>query len=59
VLSRVRRELRIDGKKVSFSMLPTMVVVRPNLSKNSRRYFTFLPKEACDYLKAEASAIFR
>jgi len=51
--------MRIDGKKVSFSMLPTMVVVRPNLSKNSRRYHTFLPKEACDYLKAEASAIFR
>jgi len=45
-------EMRTDSKKVSFSMIPTTVVVRPNLSKNNRKYFTFLPKEACDYLKA-------
>lgn len=44
-------ELRIAEKKVTFSMTPTMVTVRPNLSKNNRKYFTFLPKEACDYLK--------
>ncbi len=45
-------EMRIEGKKVSFSMIPTTVLVRPNLSKNDRKYFTFLPKEGCDYLKA-------
>ena len=45
-------EMKIDGKKVIFSMMPTMVVVRQNLSKNNRKYHTFLPKEACDYLRA-------
>jgi hypothetical protein len=45
-------EMRIDGKKVIFSTTPTKVAVRTNLSKNNRKYFTFLPKEGCDYLKA-------
>ena len=45
-------EMRINDKRVSFSMTPTMIFVRPNLSKNNRKYFTFLPKEGCDYLKA-------
>lgn len=29
-----------------------MIVVRPSLSKVNHKYFTFLPKEGCDYLAA-------
>lgn len=45
-------EMMIEGGSVSFSKVPTMVVVRPSLSKAKHRYFTFLTSEGCDYLKA-------
>ena len=45
-------EMRLEGGRVTFSKTPTMVVVRPGLSKAKHRYFTFLPSEGCDYLKA-------
>ncbi|MHA1632269.1 MAG: site-specific integrase [Candidatus Freyarchaeota archaeon] len=45
-------EMRIEGEKVVFTKVPTMVVVRPNLSKAKHRYFTFLTSEGCEYLKA-------
>jgi len=45
-------EMRIEGKNVSFSKIPTLVVVRREVSKTSHRYFTFLPQQACDHLKA-------
>jgi len=45
-------EMRIEGKNVSFIKIPTLVVVRREVSKTSHRYFTFLPKQGCDHLKA-------
>ncbi len=45
-------ELRIQGRKVSFAETPTIVRVRPELSKNANGYLTFLSREGCDYLKA-------
>ena len=45
-------DLRIKGKTVSFDKLPAQVVVRPQLSKSGRRYFTFVGPEAAEYLKA-------
>jgi hypothetical protein len=44
-------ELRMEGKQVTFEKMPTMVVVRPSLSKTRGKYFTFLSHEGCDYLK--------
>lgn len=40
-----------DGK-VSFKRVPTMVVVRPELSKSGRKYLTFLTAEGCEWLAA-------
>jgi len=45
-------ELKIHGGHVEFAKVPTMVVVRPSLSKARHRYFTFLPAEGCEYLAA-------
>jgi hypothetical protein len=44
-------EIKIDGPKISFESIPTMVVVRSSLSKARHQYFTFLTEEACGYLK--------
>ena len=43
-------ELRIEGGRVSFEMIPTMVKVRRTLSKARHPYFSFLPEEGCTYL---------
>jgi hypothetical protein len=45
-------EMVISGQEVVFTKVPTMVVVRPNLSKGRHKYFTFLIQEGCNYLKA-------
>jgi hypothetical protein len=45
-------ELTIEGNEVSFEKIPTMVVVRSELSKTKQRYFSFLGPEGCQYLKA-------
>jgi len=45
-------ELHIEGKEVEFNKIPTMVVVRPELSKAKHRYLTFIGPEGCQYLKA-------
>ncbi len=45
-------ELVIKGTIVTFSKIPTMVVVRASLNKARHQYFTFLSEEGCDYLKA-------
>jgi hypothetical protein len=42
----------VKGKSVTFRKLPAMVVVRPELSKSGRRYFSFVGGEAADFLKA-------
>ena len=44
-------ELRIEEDKVVFEKVPTMVIVRSNLSKARHKYFTFLSKEGCTYLR--------
>lgn len=45
-------ELEIDNttKKVTFSKIPTLIIVRPNLSKAAHQYLTFAPEEACEYI---------
>ena len=46
-------EARFDEKgQLIFDENPTVVHVRPELSKNGQPFFTFLPAEACEYLKA-------
>lgn len=45
-------ELSVDNDRVEFTRVPTMIIVRPSLSKVNHRYFTFLPKEGCDHLVA-------
>jgi integrase len=42
----------VKGKSVTFRKLPAMVVVRPELSKSGRRYFSFVGGEAAEFLKA-------
>jgi len=44
-------EMRVEGDAVEFERTPTMVVVRPELSKGGHQYFTFLSEEGCEYLK--------
>jgi hypothetical protein len=44
-------ELRIEGDAVEFGEVPTMIVVKPELSKAGHKYITFLSEEGCDYLK--------
>jgi integrase len=43
-------ELHVEKKSVSFIKIPTLVTVRREVSKTSHKYFTFLPKQGCDYL---------
>ena len=45
-------ELTINDDSVEFVRIPTIVEVRPSLSKVNHKYFSFLPKEGCDYLAA-------
>ncbi|MEM2868166.1 MAG: hypothetical protein QXR84_06770, partial [Candidatus Bathyarchaeia archaeon] len=44
-------EMRIENGEVIFDKIPTMVIVRPELSKAGHQYFTFLSEEGCEYLK--------
>jgi hypothetical protein len=44
-------EVRIENDEVKFEKIPTMIVVRPTLSKARHKYFTFLSSEGCTYLK--------
>ncbi|MDE2812524.1 MAG: hypothetical protein OXM01_05860, partial [Gemmatimonadota bacterium] len=43
-------DLVLDGKDTRFSRMPAMVVVRPQLSKIRKKYFTFLTEEGCQYV---------
>lgn len=45
-------ELTVKGNRVVFQRIPTMIVVRPEISKGRNRYFSFLPAEGCEYLAA-------
>ncbi len=44
-------EMRIEDGRVDFEKIPTMVIVRKELSKARHQYFTFLSEEGCEYLK--------
>ena len=44
-------EVRIENGEVRFEKIPTMIAVRPTLSKAKHKYFTFLSSEGCTYLK--------
>jgi hypothetical protein len=45
-------EIEILDGRAEFKRIPTIVVVRPPLSKAKHKYFTFLTNEGCEYLKA-------
>jgi integrase len=44
-------EMRIEKGSVRFDRVPTVVRVRPTLSKNSNGYLSFVSSEGCDYLR--------
>ena len=44
-------ELKIEGESVEFEQIPTIMVVRKELSKAGHQYFTFLSEEGCGYVK--------
>jgi len=44
-------EMKIEKGEVVFEKVPTMVVVRKELSKAGHQHFTFLGEEGCEYLK--------
>ena len=43
-------DLVLDGGDTRFEKTPAMVVVRPQLSKIRKKYFTFLAEEGCQYV---------
>ena len=43
-------DLILDGDNTRFARTPSMVVVRPQLSKIRKKYFTFLAEEGCKYV---------
>lgn len=45
-------EMEVRQGRVELKRIPTMVVVRQSLSKARHKYFTFLTKEGCEYLRA-------
>lgn len=46
-------EMKIEGKTVTFTKVPTRIHVRRELSKVRKKYDTFLPDEGCLYVKEE------
>ena len=44
-------EMEIEEQTVEFKCIPTLVVVRRELSKAGHQYLTFLSEEGCEYLK--------
>jgi hypothetical protein len=44
-------EIEVEGDSVDFKQIPTLLVVRKELSKAGHQYFTFLSEEGCEYLK--------
>jgi hypothetical protein len=44
-------EMKIENGEVIYEKVPTMIVVRRELSKGGHQYFTFLSEEGCEYLK--------
>ena len=44
-------ELKLNSGSVDFSAMPTVVRVRPSLSKNANGYLTLLSTEGCEYVR--------
>ncbi|MBC8225484.1 site-specific integrase [Candidatus Bathyarchaeota archaeon] len=44
-------EMKVQNGAVDFESVPTLVMVRRELSKAGHQYLTFLSEEGCDYLK--------
>jgi len=44
-------EMTVKGETVEFEKVPTIAIVRKELSKSRHQYFTFLSEEGCEYLK--------
>lgn len=44
-------EMKIENKTITFETVPTMFMVRSELSKARHQYFTFLSEEGCECLK--------
>ena len=44
-------DLKIEGKEITFLKIPAQVIVREELSKSGKKYFTFLGQEGCMYLQ--------
>jgi integrase len=44
-------ELRVVEESIEFEQIPTIVIVRKELSKAGHQYFSFLTEEGCDYVK--------
>jgi integrase len=44
-------DLKIDGDQITFLRFPAQVIVREELSKSGKKYFTFLGQEGCMYLQ--------
>ena len=45
----IEAEIKEDG--IEFTKLPTMLIVRKNLSKARHQYFTFVPEQTITYIK--------
>ena len=45
-------DLVIKDKDVEFKTTPAIIIVRREINKTRNKYFTFLPKQGCDYLLA-------
>jgi uncharacterized protein YnzC (UPF0291/DUF896 family) len=46
------KEMEIKDGTVNFTKIPTLVSVRDTISKNRRRYLTYLPDEGCECVKS-------
>ena len=44
-------EMKIEGETIEFEKVPTIVMIRPELSKTNLKYFSFLSEEGCLFLK--------
>jgi site-specific recombinase XerC len=44
-------EAKISDNEIEFTKIPTMLIVRKNLSKARHQYFTFVPEQTITYIK--------
>lgn len=43
------RDLKIENSKATFTRIPALITIRPELSKAGHQYFSFLTEEGCIY----------